>query len=218
MGYLAISTNVRRYQTHHTWHFFCFQEDIALVHCACNSPTAAAISTSFLLNHAPTLLIVPSWTHWLQDLGSHTAAWVWVVSQKDWRNQGCILAIHWYSIWVKKYDFRVSPFCQVVQKHTLSEAHVIWGGIVKCFWLLTLWVIFLPKKTSKYVHVCERCSTPKVGRFLRHSVDATILLPTIDVTDRVAWSVTASLQKRFRPIEMPFGLRTLVGQRNHVLN
>jgi len=27
------------------------------------------------------------WTHWLQDLGSHTAAWVWVVSQKDWRNQ-----------------------------------------------------------------------------------------------------------------------------------
>jgi len=28
-----------------------------------------------------------SWTHWLQDLGSHIAAWVWVVSQKDWRNQ-----------------------------------------------------------------------------------------------------------------------------------
>ena len=28
-------------------------EDSALVHCACNSPTAAALSTSFRLNHAP---------------------------------------------------------------------------------------------------------------------------------------------------------------------
>jgi len=44
------------------------------------------------------------------------------VSQKDWRNQGAtswILAMHWYSIWVKKCDFRVFPFCQVVQKHKL---------------------------------------------------------------------------------------------------
>jgi len=63
-----------------------------------------------------------SWMHWLQDLGSHAAAWLWVASQKDWRNQaatGWILAMHWYSIWVKKCDFRVSSFCQVVQKHTL---------------------------------------------------------------------------------------------------
>jgi len=39
----------------------------------------------------------PCWTHWLQNLGSHTAAWVWVVSQKDWRNQpatGWILSMH----------------------------------------------------------------------------------------------------------------------------
>ena len=42
-----------------------------------------------------------SWTPWLQDLGSHTAAWVWVVSQKGWRNQpACwIQAMHQYSIW-----------------------------------------------------------------------------------------------------------------------
>ena len=32
MGYLAISTNVRRYQTHHRCHIFFFQEDSALVH------------------------------------------------------------------------------------------------------------------------------------------------------------------------------------------
>jgi len=39
MGYRTISTNVRRYHTHHRWHFFLFQEDSALVHmhCACNT-------------------------------------------------------------------------------------------------------------------------------------------------------------------------------------
>jgi len=39
----------------------------------------------------------PSWMHWLQEVGSYTAAWVWVRSQKDWRNQavtGWILAVH----------------------------------------------------------------------------------------------------------------------------
>jgi len=43
------------------------------------------------------------------------------------------------------------------------------------------------------------------------------------VTDRVAWSVGLSATlvsptKRAEPIEMPFGLRTLVGPWNHVLD
>jgi len=38
MGYLTVSTNVRRYQTHHRWQFVFFQEDRAQVHCACHSP------------------------------------------------------------------------------------------------------------------------------------------------------------------------------------
>jgi len=50
--------------------------------CVQHSPTAVALSTSFLLNHTPT---VHSWTHWLQGLESHTPAWVRVMSQKDWR-------------------------------------------------------------------------------------------------------------------------------------
>ena len=46
------------------------------------------------------------------------------------------------------------------------------------------------------------------------------------VTDRVAWSIGVSVglsvtlmspEKTAAPIEMPFGLRTLVGPRNHVL-
>ena len=99
MGYLTISANVRRYQTHHRWHFF-LREDRALthMHCACNTVQLLRRSRlRFSWTMSPT---APSWTHWLQDLGSHTAAWVWVVNQKDWRNQGTtswILAMHWYS-------------------------------------------------------------------------------------------------------------------------
>ena len=40
--------------------------------CLQHIPTATH-STSFLLNHARTVL---SWKHWLYGLGSHTAAWV----------------------------------------------------------------------------------------------------------------------------------------------
>jgi len=54
-GYLTISTNVRRYQTHHRWHFFLKGTQRIGAHALCmqHSPTAAALSTSFLPNHAP---------------------------------------------------------------------------------------------------------------------------------------------------------------------
>jgi len=90
-------------------------EDSALVHCAFNAVQLLQSSRlPFSCTMPPT---APSWTHWLQDLGSHTAAWVWVVSQKDWRNQapGWIQAMH-YSIWVKM-QFSCFLVCQVVQKH-----------------------------------------------------------------------------------------------------
>jgi len=75
-------------------------EHIALVFCACN--TVQLLQRSRL----PFSWTIPSKSPklnvWLQDLGSHTAAWVWVVSQKDWRNQpatGWILAMHYHSKW-----------------------------------------------------------------------------------------------------------------------
>ena len=82
MEYLTISTNVRRYQTHYQWHFLSWRQRIG-AHALCmqQNPTDAALLTSFLLNHAPPWT-APRWTRWLQDLGSHTAAWVWVMSQK----------------------------------------------------------------------------------------------------------------------------------------
>jgi len=119
---------VRCYQTHQRWHFFLSWRQRIGAHAFCmqHSPTAVAPSTSFLLNHVPQQ--PERWVHSLQDLGSHPAAWVQVASQKDWRNQGAtswILAMHWYSIWVKMWfsHFPVLP-CS-------AEAQVIWGGTVK---------------------------------------------------------------------------------------
>jgi len=101
MGYLNISTNVRRYLHSTDYIFFLSGRQCIGAHALCmqHSPTTAAFSTSFFLNHVPN-----SPEHLLQDLGSHTAAWVRIRSQKDWRNQeetSWIVAMHWYSIWVK---------------------------------------------------------------------------------------------------------------------
>ena len=163
MGYLTISTNVRRYQTNHRWHLFLSGRQLIGAHALCvqHSPTAAVLSTSFLLNHAPPNS--PSWTHWLQDLESHTAAWVWVMSQKDWRNQreiGWILAMHWYSIWVKKKWFSCFPVLP-----GSAEAHVIWGGIAKRLLIAYFISNISAKKISKCVHVCQSYSNANVGRF-----------------------------------------------------
>jgi len=93
---------------HHRWHFFLSGRQCTGAHAlrVQHSPTAAVLSTSFLLNHSPPTAL--RWKHWLQDSGSHTAAWVWVVSQKDWRDPEVtrwIVAMHWYSIWVKNAIF-----------------------------------------------------------------------------------------------------------------
>jgi len=93
----------------------------------------------------------PSWTHWLQDLGSHRTAWVWVVSQKYWRNHGAtgwILAMHWYSIWVKNAIF-VFPVLT-----GSAEAQVIWGGTVKRLSI----AYFIGNITAKNIKMRSRVS------------------------------------------------------------
>jgi len=62
--------------------------------------------------------------------------------------------------------FRISPFCQVVQKH--STSYLRW--IVK--YLLIAYFIgnIFANKISKSIHVCESYSKPTVGRFLRPGV------------------------------------------------
>jgi len=87
-------------------------EDSALVHCACNTVQQLQRSQlPFFLNNASA-----------NRQGHYSEAWVWVVSQKDWRNQaaGWIQAMHQYFIW-GKCNFRLSPLYQVVQKQKLFD-------------------------------------------------------------------------------------------------
>ena len=113
------------------------------MHCACNTVQLLRRSRlPFSWTMPPNS---PTWTPWLQqDLGSHTAAWVWVASQKglkksrsDWLNSGNALTQH--------LTEKMRLLCFPVLPGSV-EAQLIWGGIVKGFWLLTLSVTFLPKK------------------------------------------------------------------------
>jgi len=69
----------------------------------------------------------------------------------------------------EKCDFRVFPFCQVVQKHKLFEVE-----LQSIFWLHTLLVTSLPKIVKIRLCVCYSYSNYKVGRFLRHGVISAI--------------------------------------------
>jgi len=101
-------------------------KDSTLVHCAGNtvSPTSAVHSTLFILSHAPNspelnALITRFWE-------SYTAAWVWVVSEKDWKTKQLVEFMQCTNNALirdlnEKCNFRVSLFCQVVQKHKLFE-------------------------------------------------------------------------------------------------
>jgi len=131
MGYLTISTNARRYQTHHRWHFF-FQEDSALVymHCACNiqSNCCGALDFLFLKQCAPNS---PSWTHWLQDLGSHTAACLyelWVKKTEEIKER----LVEFWQCTDTAFEWKMRFSCFPVLPGS-AEAHVILGDIVNWF-------------------------------------------------------------------------------------
>jgi len=153
MGYLTISTNVRRHETHHRWHFF-FQKDSALVHmhCACN--------TVQLLRHSR---LPFSWTMppsnsaelnaLITRLGSHTVASVWVVSQKDWKksrsdwlNSGNALIQHLS----EKMRFSCFPVLPVS-----AEARVIWDDTVKRLFI-AYFIGNISAKKYKNVFTCVK--------------------------------------------------------------
>ena len=64
-----------------------------------------------------------SWMHWLQNLGSHSAAWVWVVSQKTEEIKQQL--VEFWQCRVKNAIFMFPRFSGS------AEAQVVWGGIVK---------------------------------------------------------------------------------------
>jgi len=133
---------------HITDDIFFFQKDSALVrmHCACNTVQLLWRSPlPFSWTIPPT---APSRTHRLQDLGSHIAAWYesWVKKTEEIKDrlvefwQCTDTAFEW-----KKCDFRVSPKCQVVQKHA------IWGGTIKCL----LIAYFIGNISAKNIKMCS---------------------------------------------------------------
>ena len=130
--------------------FFYFRKTAHWCTCIVRATQSNCCGALDFLSPEPCPPTAPSWTHWLLDSGSHTAAWVSVVSQKDWRNQGAtgwILAMHWYIIWVKKMRFS----CFAVLPGS-AEAQVIWSGTVKR--LLIAYFIgnisFLPKNIKTH--------------------------------------------------------------------
>jgi len=119
MGYCTISTNFSRYQTHHRWHFS-FRKTAHWCTCIVHATQSNCCGALDFLSPEPCPQH-PELNALITRLRESYSN-VWVVSQKDWRNRGptsSILAMHWYIVWVKKCDFRVSRFCQVVQKHKL---------------------------------------------------------------------------------------------------
>jgi len=89
--------------------------------CLQHNPTAAALLTSFLLNHAPNSPELNALITRLREsyisVSMSSESKRPTISRSDWLNSGSALIQHLS----EKCDFRVFPFCQVVQKHTLFE-------------------------------------------------------------------------------------------------
>jgi len=128
MGHLTISTNVRRYQTHYRRHFS-FRKTAHWCTCIVYATQSNCCGALDFLYPEPCTPTAPSWTHWLQDLGSNTAAWVWVVSQKDCQNSSS----HFWFLQYTDTAFEWKNAIFVFPHFAGSvEAQVIWGGTVKC--------------------------------------------------------------------------------------
>jgi len=94
--------------------------------CMQHSPTAAALLSSFLLSHASNSPY--GWTHWLQDLWSHTAAYEsWVEKIEELTKQLVEFRQCTNTAFEGKMQFSRFPVLL-----GSAEAQVIWCGIVKC--------------------------------------------------------------------------------------
>jgi len=95
----------------------------------------------------------PSWTNWLQYFGNDIAAWVWVVSQKDWRHQAAdwIQAAHSSFEW--KCDFRVLPDNAEAQLISVGKTDVVKRAAAHP----NLWssVCYISIKICAYFIVCS---------------------------------------------------------------
>jgi len=121
--------------------------------CVQHSPTASALLTSFLLNHArPT---TPSCTHWLQDLGSYAAACIGPYESRVKKTEE--IKDRHVEVWQctdTAFEWKMRFSCFPVLPGS-EEAHVIWGGTVKHL-LIAYFVGNISSKKYQNVFTCVK--------------------------------------------------------------
>lgn len=85
MGHSTISTHVAAIKCIADVNFVYYKNN-ALVHGVYNTCQMLQRETHELMSSGQWPPTYQSWIHWLRDLGSLIAAWVWVVLQQHWRN------------------------------------------------------------------------------------------------------------------------------------
>jgi len=137
--------------------------------CVQQGPTPAALSTSFLLNHAPNHLFIHpnaliTWFRVLREsysIVSVSCELKRLTKSNSWLNSGNA-RIHWVKM-------RFSCCCVLSGS---PEAHVIRGGIVICLSIVCFISNIPAKEDQNPFYMSQSYSNSKVGRFLRHGVEA----------------------------------------------
>jgi len=106
------------------------------------------------------------WTHWLQDLGCHTAAYEsWVKKIEEIKQQ----LVEFRQCNNTAFEWKMQFTCFPILPGG-AEAQVIWGGRVKHV-LIAYFISNISAKKYKNPFTCVKVKVKqKVGRFLTHSL------------------------------------------------
>jgi len=137
----------------------------------------------------------PSWRHWLQDLGSHTAAYDreskrLKKSSSDWLNSGNAL-----NLASEKNAIFVFPVLL-----GSAEAQVIWDGIIKRL-LITYFIgSTSAKKNIKIRSRVSKLQQAKGGTFLRHGVQSYVQLNLMTILNTLLIPLALCYRAFIRPL------------------
>jgi len=130
--------------------------------CVQHSATAAALSTSFLPNHAPfQRCLAERIHHKIRELYSSMSMSCESNRLKENKNR---LVEFWQCTVIQHLSEKMRFSCFPALPGS-AEAQVTWGGTVKRLLIAYFISNISAKKTSKCVHVCQSYSKPNMGRF-----------------------------------------------------